>query len=323
MTEVIAPPDHVGQRGPSAWERFLYTPQSTAPMTLVRVGFGVVAALWAISLLPDVDPLLTEGALRYEISGIPGLWNPLEVIEARSAPMVVCLVLIAAALATTVGYRTRLSAAVAAVSMLALQRTNPLVFNSGDLLLRQVGIAVALAPCGYMLSFDRGRARRRGNAAAPDRAPWAMRLLQLELATGYFLSAWAKAHGETWHDGTAIGRAMRIVDVQRFAPPEWLMGQADLLNLLTWGTLAFEAAFLFLVWNRRVRPWLLGVGVAFHLGIDVLFDVGFFTPALLLGYLAFLPSENADRVVAWIDARLQRGHRSPAAPAGATPAPTD
>ena len=314
MTDVTTPDDAVEParaEEPSAWDRFLFTPQSTAAMTLVRIGFGVFAALWALTLLPDVDPLLTSGELRYPSTDVPGLWNPLEVIEARGAPLVACLLLVVAGIATAVGFRTRLSSVVAVVSMLALQRTNPLVFNSGDLLLRQVGIAVALAPCAYLLSVDGRRARKHGTATGPLRAPWAMRLLQLELATGYFLSAWAKVRGETWHDGTAVGRAMRITDVQRFAPPEWLMEQADLLNLLTWATLAFEASFLFLVWNRRARPWVLAVGVAFHLGIDLAFDVGFFTPALFISYLAFLPPETADRVVAWIDSRLRRVRRSP------------
>ena len=70
-----------------------------------------------------------------------------------------------------------------------------------------------------------------------------------------------------------------------------------LLNLLTWATLLFEGSFIFLVWNRRIRPWVLGIGVLFHIGIDLFFDVGFFSWAMLIAYLAFLPPEVADRVL--------------------------
>ena len=53
-----------------------------------------------------------------------------------------------------------------------------------------------------------------------------------------------------------------------------------------------------LVWNRRLRPWVIGVGVAFHLGIDLFLDIGFFSIAIYLAYLAFLPDDARHRIVA-------------------------
>ena len=135
------------------------------------------------------------------------------------------------------------------------------------------------------------------------RAPYGMRFLQLSLALGYFLSAWTKSRGTTWHDGTAIALSLRIEDLQRFVAPEWLFEQAVLLNLFTWATLAFEATFCVLVWNRRLRPWVIGIGVAFHLGIDLFLDIGFFSIAIYLAYLAFLPDEVANRLVGRFDTR--------------------
>ena len=150
------------------------------------------------------------------------------------------------------------------------------------------------------------------------RAPFAMRFLQLSLALGYFLSAWAKARGNTWHDGTAIALSLRIEDLQRYVAPEWLFEQAVLLNLFTWATLAFEATFGVLVWNRRLRPWVIGTGVAFHLGIDVFLDIGFFSIAIFLAYLAFVPDEVANRIVGRFDKRaLEPG------PAGRPTEPRD
>ena len=57
------------------WDRFFFEPQSTAPMTLVRVAWGAVMAVWALSLLPDIDPFFTEGALLYERDLRDGSWN--------------------------------------------------------------------------------------------------------------------------------------------------------------------------------------------------------------------------------------------------------
>jgi hypothetical protein len=313
--EAGAPDEPALRRSP--WDRFFFEPVATTPMALLRMAWGALAALWALTLLPDVDPLLTDGALGYDRGRPAGSWNPLDLVGWDRAPLVVCALLLLAAVATAVGYRTRLSAAVAVLCMLSLQRTNPTVFNSGDLALRQVGIAVALAPSGLVLSLD---ALRRRAGATVLRAPWPLRLLQLELAVGYALSAWAKLRGATWHEGTALGLAMRIEDLQRFAAPEWLFDQDLLLNALTWASLAFEASFAFLVWNRRLRPWVLGVGVAFHLGIDVLFDVGFFSWVMLAAYLAFLPPEVADRWVAAARRWWRERRSAPPVPLAVEPA---
>jgi hypothetical protein len=302
----VAAGPHDGVRR-SALDTFLFDPESPSPIVLVRIAWGLVAAIWAVTLLPDVDPFLTDGALRYDRPRGAGSWNPLDWTGWHGAPMAVCILLIVAGLCTCIGVRTRLSTAVAALSMLALQRTNPTVFNSGDLVLRQIGIFVALAPAGLVMSVDSMRNRRKDPRAAvepPRRAPWALRVLQLDLAVGYALTAWAKLRGATWHDGTALVRALRIEDIQRFRVPEWLLQQDLLLNALTWGTLAFEASFAVLVWKRRWRPWVLWIGVAFHLAIDLCFDVGFFSWAMLIGYLAFVPPEVADQVIARMRSRL-------------------
>lgn len=287
----------------SLWDKFLFEPESPSPLALVRIAWGMVVAVWAFTLLPDVDPFLTKGALRYDRPRGAGSWNPLDWIGWEKAPLVACLILVVAGLATAVGYRTRLTSAVAVLLMLSLQRTNPQIFNSGDLVLRVIGLAVALGPSGLVCSVDAMRARRRagGPLPPPRRAPWALRLLQLEIAVGYALSAWSKLRGHTWHDGTALGLAMRISDLHRFVPPDWLFHQDVLLNLLSWATLLFEGSFIFLVWNRRLRPWVLAVGVAFHVGIDLLFDVGFFSVAMWIAYLAFVLPDVADRLVARFD----------------------
>jgi vitamin K-dependent gamma-carboxylase-like protein len=286
----------------SPWDRFFFRAQSTAPMTLVRVVWGATTVVWAISLLPDIDPFFVEGDLMYERNLQPGAWNVLPHLP-DGAGLVACVLLLVAGAATMVGWRTRLSSLVAVLMMLVLQRANTTIFNSGDLLLRHIGICVALSPCGLLWSLDARRNRRKGRRRNVLRAPYGMRFLQLSLALGYFLSAWTKSRGPAWQDGTAIAYSLRIEDLQRFVAPEWLFDQAILLNLFTWATLAFEATFFALVWNRRLRPWVLATGVALHLGIDVFLDIGFFSIAIYTAYLSFLPDDVADRIVGRFDER--------------------
>ena len=295
MTEAMA--DRV-----SPWDRFWFRAQSTAPMTLVRVVWGATMTIWAITLLPDIDPFFVKDDLMYERNLNPGAWNVLPHLP-DGAGLVVCLALLVAAVATTVGWHTRLSSLVAVLMVVLLQRGNTTIFNSGDLLLRQIGVCVALSPCGLLWSLDARRDRRKGRYRNVLRAPYGMRFLQLSLALGYFLSAWGKSRGATWQNGTAVGLSMRIEDLQRFVAPDWVFDQAVLLNLFTWATLAFEATFFALVWNRRLRPWVLGLGVLFHLGIDLFLDIGFFSIAIYTAYLAFVPDDVANRIVGRFDPR--------------------
>ena len=297
----------------SKMDEFLFEPQSTAPMTLVRVLWGAMTAIWALSLLPDVDPFFTTGKLRYEHQLGKGSWNLLDHIGWSGAPMAACLLLVAAGALTMVGWRTRASSVAAALLMLSLQRTNVHVFNSGDLLLKLIGFAVMLSPCGLLWSLDARRRQRTGEVVHLLRAPWAMRLLQLQVAVGYALSAWAKLRGSTWNNGTAVAISLRLQDLDRFQAPDWLFNQSVILNLFTWGTLLFEASFLFLVWNRKLRPWVLGAGILLHLGIDVFLDIGWFSYAIFLSYVAFIPPDVADRIVTRSRRTLRRMGRPAAA----------
>jgi hypothetical protein len=283
------------------WRRFFFEPRSVSAAALIRVGWGLLITAWALTLLPDIDPFLTEGAMRYDRPLPDWSWNPLDWIGWDQAPLLACLLLVVAGILTTLGLWTHVSVAVAMLCLVSLQRTNPTILNSGDLLIRLVGIGVLLSPAGRVLSLDELRRRRRAGTWGGDqparRAPFGLRLLQLLVASGYLLSAVAKLQGNRWADGTAVGIALRIEDLQRVTPPEWLFAHREVVSALTWGTLALEIAFLFLVWNRRLRPWVLGAGVAFHLGIDLFLDVGFFSWAVFVAYLAWLPDDRADRLV--------------------------
>src|SRR5207249_2816840 len=61
-----------------------------------------------------------------------------------------------------------------------------------------------------------------------------------------------------------------------------------------------------LVRNRRARPWVLGAGVALHLAIAYSIRVGFFTLAMFVLYIAFVPDDTAARLILAVRDRLRR-----------------
>lgn len=261
-----------------AWEHFWFRPEPTSTLALLQIAVGAVVIAWALLLAPDLQTF-------YGVDGVvPGT---------RAAPVLEAVLLLGGA-ALVVGYRTRLAAALVFVSLAWLHRVDPWAMHAGDGLLRDLVFVLAIAP---------GGARRAGGF--PLRAPWAIRLVQLQVSVMYLAAVAAKLGGSTWRDGTAVSYPLRLPELTRFAPPEWLTGSVAGAHVLTWGTLATEAAIGLLVWSRRARPWVLALGVGLHLSIDVTLRAGLFSWIVLAAYVAFVPSERAERIL--LAARRTRG----------------
>jgi hypothetical protein len=181
------------------------------------------------------------------------------------------------------------------VGVMTFQRGNPYAFNSGDALIRLEAIYIALSPCGAALSLDR---RRTAGSfwSAQVRAPWVIRLMQVQMTLIYVFSVLNKLSGDTWRDGTAISYALRMTDIGNVSFPESIVDNAPLMNVATWSTLALELAIGVLVWNARARPKVLAAGVMFHAALLLTFGIAFFSFAMCVLYVAFL---SPDLVSSW------------------------
>jgi hypothetical protein len=295
-----------------AWQRFWFKPEPTSTLALVRIAFGLVAMGWTVALLPDLLSWFgADGILPRHPASARGTWGPLSAVGGDGAVIASLIVLLVASGCLVVGYRTRAAALLVFLGLLAFQRRDPFVFDSGDALLRIVALFLALSPAGASLSLDRARRARDRLWEFPARAPWALRLMQVQLSVLYLATVWTKLRGTTWNDGTAVSYALRVEDLNRFPVPHFVTDSVLIANLMTYGTLAVEFAIGVLVWNRRARPWVLGLGVALHLSIEYSIRVGFFTAAMFVLYLAFVPSDTATRLALAIRdrARLRRARQ--------------
>jgi hypothetical protein len=301
----------------AGWERFWFLPQSTAPVEAVRIAFGVVATGWMLSLAPILVPFFGPDPAIPDPPRVALGWTLMTLVGGTPLIWVLWLAGVLGAAALTVGYRTRLAALLVFVVMVSVDRQAPLAFNAGDGLLRVISLYVLLMPAGSAFSVDRWLADRQGVWTFPRRAPWALRLAQIQLSVVYLATVWEKAGGVLWRNGTAVSYAMRIGDLERVPMPGFVTDSILLTQLVTFGTLAAELAIGVLVWNRAARPYVLTIGVLLHLSIELTMAVGFFSFAMLTLYLAFLPPHRAEQVLGWARDRgigLRR-HRPGPAPA--------
>ncbi len=294
----------------SRWERFWFEPTSTSSLAVLRIAFGLLAFAWTLTLTPDLGAFFGHGGLVGSQPGAAGVWGVFAIVHSDLAVQVTFALLLIATVALIVGYQTRLAALLVFIGILSFERRDPYVFNTGDGLVRLIAFYLMLAPAGAALSVDRWRSAREHFWEFPLRAPWALRLMQIQLTILYLSGLWIKLQGTTWNNGTAVSYAMRISDLSRFPLPGFLIHSALISNLMTYGTLAIEFSIPILVWNRRFRPWVLLAGLSLHLGIEYSIRVGFFSLAMFTLYLSFLaPGWTEVKLLAVRD-RVQRRRRA-------------
>lgn len=289
-----------GANSISSVQAWLFTPVYATALAVLRIVTGLLMVLWSVSLLGVTDPLLTW--MRTSPNGDVGWWQALPLVGPTTTT-VLTLGLVAASLLMTVGLLTRAATLTAFLLTLVLQRFNPAAFNGGDLVLRGVLLLpLALAPAGAYLSLD-ARFRAGGfQITAPKIPPWPLRFIQLHVSLGYILTVYLKLLGSTWPSGTAMWYALGLDDLTRFDLPVWLL-VPPVGAILSWGTLLVELGVGVGVWFPKARRWVLAAGVLLHLGIAVLFEIGFFSIVMITTYLAWLPDVADVRLLL----RRQRG----------------
>jgi hypothetical protein len=278
-----------------AWQTFWFRPEAAYTLGLIRIVFGALTVAWTVSLLPDLDDLFGEHGVAPHQPAVAYQWGVFEFWTSDRALLIGWTVLLVSAIALTVGWHSRLAALAVLLLILSFEFRNPSVFNSGDNLIRIEALFVAVSPCGVALSLDRRRAT--GSFwSAQIRAPWVVRLMQIQLSLIYLTTARIKMSGQAWPNGTAVSYALRLQDMLIIPTPHWFTTNALLMNAATWGTLAVELSIGILVWNRRLRPWVLATGLLMHSTILITIGVGFFVPAMFVLYLAFIPPDTVQRL---------------------------
>jgi uncharacterized membrane protein YphA (DoxX/SURF4 family) len=288
------------------WERFWFEPVSTATLGVFRVAYGLILLAWGLAISADGMTFFSRSGILPAYRTAGAKWGLLSWFGSDATVIAVITLLIVAAVCIIIGFKTRLACAVAFVALIALTRRNPFLFNSGDALLRNISLFMMLAPCGAALSVDAWRASREAFWSFPKRAPWALRLVQVQISMLYLFTVWAKARGERWIAGTAVSESLRVADITRFHVPYAWSNSLLLANLLTYGTLVVELSLAIFIWNRRMRPWVIAAGIALHLFIELVFALGFFSLVMITSYVAFVPEDSMENRLIHLRGRLRR-----------------
>ena len=277
------------------WRAFWFTKEPAYTLGIVRIAFGALMVYVTIDLLPSLTQLFGESGPvpsqpTTEFHWIyPYTYGIFQVWTSDTALYVGWAILLLSAVALLVGWHSRLAAVLVWIVFLSFVRRNPSVFNYGDHVISITALILMLSACGAALSLD--QRRRSGRFwSAECRSRWPVRLMQLQLSLIYFFSAQSKLRGDEWNEGSAVSFPWRTFHDWAILPaPQWLAESAVLVNAVTWGTLVLEFALAILVWNPRLRYWLLAAGVVLHVMIWLNLSVTFFSLAMFVLYLSWAP----------------------------------
>jgi len=228
---------------------------------------------------------------------------PLEVKFLLSVHLLVCVLLL-------VGYRTKLMQLLALLLTTSLNSRNVLIENGGSVVLNILLVWSAFLPLGRRFSVDSFRASFRARSETTERAlnerelprcdtelvvTLAVTALILQWATIYFFNTLQK-NGAPWRDGTAVHYFLQQDRLVTWFGA-WLRGVLPLgvIKLLTYGTLLIEGSvplLLLLPWRTHVtRMVAFGLVALLHLSIDSVLQLGSFSWAMPVVFVALIPPE--------------------------------
>ncbi|GAA2916400.1 HTTM domain-containing protein [Streptomyces thioluteus] len=141
----------------------------------------------------------------------------------------------------------------------------------------------------------------------------ALLVIMGEVCLIYGAAGWYKIQGSLWQDGTALYYPLHL---DYFSPWPGLShafaASGIIVLLLSYGTVAVQAAFPFTLLNRRVKNVLLVLMMVEHVGIAVLLGLPFFSLVMIFADAVFLPTSwlrRAGDVVAgrarWVAGRVR------------------
>lgn len=311
------------------WQRIIQLYGSLDPRSLgaMRIALGAVLAIDVALKLPEVGPHFSNAGW---LTNHFALFRPMsdhlfsvyfafgsihEVTLLMLIQLLVCLLLL-------IGYRTKLMQLLALLFTTSLNSRNVMLENGGSVVLNLLVVWTAFLPLGRRFSVDAVRvalsARRETSEGAlndrldplPSRTPvvsLAATALLLQWVVIYAFNA-AQKSGAPWRDGTAV---YYFLQQDRLVTGfgAWLRGALPLggMKLLTFGTLLIEAAIPLLLlspWRpRSTRLLAFALAIVLHVGIDAVLQLGTFSWAMLVAFVAFIPGESWATAVRYFRAR--------------------
>lgn len=215
-----------------------------------------------------------------------------------------------AAVALTLGWRTRVVTPVVLVLSTSLLTSQPFGWDQGDNVLRLLLLYLCCADSGARWSLD---ARRRTTAPRGALGELATVLhnaavvaVAAQICVIYLTSGFAKAQGSLWQHGTGVYYPLTL-DLYRPWPAlsDALTSNALLVTVVSTGAIYVQALFPVALLHPVARRVGVVSVLGMHAGIAVVMGLPFFSLFMMAGDLVFVRERTFESVQAWVVARAE------------------
>lgn len=292
------------------WNQIWFQTAPTTPLEVSRMGVGFALVLHYGMASPYLfefwgDSGFLPRALLAEQMGDRWVHSVFFHFTAPWHWIVFHAVFLFCCAALMVGWRTAWVKWLVLAGHISYEHRNPHLSYGVHAILACLLMIFCFAPVGRAMSLDRVRkvriAKRKDLNAHPPvfTSKWAFactRLMQIQMAILFFISATDKLRGEDWWQGHAIWKVFVTDDYYNLALLDLLAAQYWMVNVATYGTILIEIAFVFLIWQRATRPYLLAGAIFLHLQFALLMNLYCFSFVMIMGHMAFLRPEWLTRL---------------------------
>jgi|688.fasta_scaffold362368_1 hypothetical protein len=273
------------------WRGYFFLADSALPIAGFRIAYGLLVLGWLFLLQNEfltwfgTDGLLsTSSAQALSHNFLFSTLAP-ALDDTIYSGILIAVALFAVML--TIGYLTRLSAAVVYIGLLLFSLRNPAVIPSCYSLLLAGAFYLIFSQADKELSIDRFRSksnRRKWN-------PWAQRLFQLQICIIYIQLLWIHLGSSSWQDGSIFYYLTQLSSLAHHSfqlPPEKLW----LSKFISWSMMLIEFSACTLIWIKEFRYPVILLVLIMNIFLDYVFNVPVFYWLLAASMLLFVDGKD-------------------------------
>ncbi len=275
------------------WDQFFFLPSRSPALAAIRIAVGLVALLHLLGWLWDVlvwfgpDGLLPARLTRQMLAGDGAISFRISPLFLSSDPRWVLFWPAVGALGAVMlalGWRARVGAALAWISVLSLLHRGPAISGPLEAILAPLLFYLMIARSDHLWSLA-ARGRPAAEPAVSTRL--GLRCVQLHLAIAVLGLGLAKHSVAPWQDGEAVWWLAMLREQPLGDQLAFLQDAFWVSELWTHAAVAFELAFPVLIWVPALRRWMIGAGLLHWLLFAALTGQVLFCMLMAAGMLAF------------------------------------
>ncbi len=256
-----------------------------------------------------LTPWLTVDEYGFPFTAVFGTGDPSFVFTAKY------LLLMALAVAFTLGWRTKIVTPLLLVGLAALMRLNPLADDAGDNLVRIMLLFLCFADTARRWSLD---ARRRSGDEHRVRfalPPWvgvlfhnvALMAVAAQVFIIYMTSGLSKVQGDMWQEGVGLYYPLKIDQYAAWPALNDLVYASGLfVTVGSYVTVFVQVLFPLLLLRRGTRVVALLLIFAMHVGIAVTMALPWFSLAMVAADAVFVRDATYLSLARWVRRGRQR-----------------